>query len=55
MVLHKKIVEHITPKKELFIVLSYAGMSSLWLKTNLQKTSITTFHFLKLKLFLKRH
>ena len=48
----QKILEHAVPKKELFIVLSYLGMSSLCLRTRLKKASIATFHFVKLKLFL---
>ena len=44
----QKILEHTVPKKELFIVLPYFGMSSLCLRTHLQKASTTTFHFVKL-------
>ena len=48
----QKILEHTVPKKILFIVLPYLGMPSLCLRTRLQKASIATFHFVKLKLFL---
>ena len=48
----QKILEHIAPKKELFIILPYLGMSSLCLRTVCKKASIATFHFVKLKLFL---
>ena len=50
----QKILEHTVLKKELLIVLPYLGMSSLCLRTRLQKSinSIATFHFAKLKSFL---
>ena len=49
----QKILEHTVLKKELFIVLPYLGMSSLW-EHALQKSInlIATFHFVKLKSFL---
>ena len=46
------IIQDTVPKKELFIVLCYLGLSSFCLITRLQKQSIATFHFIKLKLFL---
>ena len=48
----QKIVEHTFSKKELFIVLPYLRMSSLYLRTCLQKELMATFHFSKLQLFL---
>ena len=47
-----KIVEQTVPKKELFIVLPYLGTFSLCFTTSLRKRIITTFDFVKLKLFL---
>ena len=44
----QKILEDTVPKKELFIVLPYLGMSSLCLRTRLLKASTATFHFVKL-------
>ena len=46
------ILEHTFSKKELFIVLPYLRMSSLYLRTCLQKELMATFHFSKLQLFL---
>ena len=41
----QKILEHTVPKKELFIVLPYLGMSSLCLRTHLQKSINSNMSF----------
>ena len=41
----QKILEHTFPKKELFIVLPYLGMSSLCLRTHLQKSINSNMSF----------
>ena len=48
----QKILEHTVPKKELFIVLPYLGMSSLCLGTRLQKSINSNISFSKFKSFL---
>ena len=50
--LAQKIVEHSVPKKKLFVVLPYLGMSFLCLKTHLQK-SINNISFCKIKTIFK--
>ena len=46
-----KVLKDTVPKKELFIMLTYLGMSSFFFfSRRLQKASIATFHFVKLKL-----
>ena len=49
----QKIVEHTVPKKELFIVLPYLGMSSLCLRTRLQKSISSNISFCKIKIIFK--
>ena len=48
----KKVVEHVVPKKEIFIVLPYLGMSFFCLRTSLQKSINSNISFVKKKLFL---
>ena len=45
-----KVLKHTVPKNELFIMLTNLGMSSFFLRRRLQKASIATFDFVKLKL-----
>ena len=56
ILLHKqlaqKIVGHSVPKKKLFVVLPYLGMSFLCLRTQLQK-SINNISFCKIKTIFK--
>ena len=52
MQLAQKVVEHTVPKKELFIVSIYLGLSSFCVRTLLKKVPTITFHFVKSKLFL---
>ena len=49
----QKIVEHTVPKKELFIVLPYLGMSSLCLRTRLEKSINSNVSFCKIKIIFK--
>ena len=49
----QKILEHTVPKKELFIVLPYLGMSSLCLRTHLQKSINSNMSFCKIKIIFK--
>ena len=49
----QKILEHTVPKKELCIVLSYLGMSSLCLRTRLQKSINSNISFCKIKVIFK--
>ena len=55
--LHKRfswiILEHHVPKKELIIVLPYLGMSSLYLRTRLQKSINRNILFYKIKIVFK--
>ena len=46
----QKILEHTVPKKELFILLPYLGMPSLYLRTRLQKTINSNISFCKIKI-----
>ena len=48
----QKILEHTVPKKELFVILPYLGMSSRCLRTRLQESINSNLDFVKLKLFL---
>ena len=48
-----KILEHTVTKKELFIVLLYLGMSSLCLRTRLQKSISSNISFCKIKIIFK--
>ena len=50
--LAQKIVEPAVLKKWFFIVLPYLGCLPFVWEHTYKKTSITTFHFVKLKLFL---
>ena len=45
----QKILKHTVPKKELFVVLPYLGMSSLCLRTKLQKSNTSNIPFRKIK------
>ena len=45
----QKIVEHTVPGKELFIVLPYLGVSSICLRTCLQKSINNNISFCKIK------
>ena len=49
----QKILEHTVPKKELCIVLPYLGISSLCLKTPLQKSINSNISFCKIKVIFK--
>ena len=49
----QKILEHNFPKKELCIVLPYLGMSSLCLRTRLQKSINSNISFCKTKVIFK--
>ena len=49
----QKILEHIVSKKELFIVLTYLGMSSLYLRTSVQKRFNSNISFCKIKIIFK--
>ena len=49
----QKILGHTVPKKELFIVLPYLGMSSLCLRTCLQKSINSNISFCKIKTIFK--
>ena len=49
----QKILEYTVPKKELFIVLPYLGMSSLCLRTRLQKSINSNISFCKIKIIFK--
>ena len=49
----QKILEHTVPKKELFIVLPYLIMSSLCLRTRLQKSINSNISFCKIKVIFK--
>ena len=49
----QKILEDTVPKKELFIVLPYLGMSSLCLRTRLQKNINSNMSFCKVKIIFK--
>ena len=49
----QKILEHTVPKKELFIVLPYLGMSSLCLRTRLQRSINSNILFRKIKIIFK--
>ena len=51
--LSEKILENAVPKEELFIVLPYLGMSSLCLRTRLQKSINSKISFCKIKIILK--
>ena len=51
--LAQKIAEHIFPRKELFIVLLYLGMSSLCLRTCLHKRINSNISFFKIKIVFK--
>ena len=46
-------LEHTVPKKELFIVLPYLGISSLCLRTRLQKSINSNISICKIKFFFK--
>ena len=46
-------LENTVPKKELFIVLPYLGMSSLGLRTRLQKSINSNISFCKIKIIFK--
>ena len=48
-----KILEHNAPKKELFIVLPYLGMSSFCLRTRLQNNIDNNISFCKIKIIFK--
>ena len=48
-----KILEHTVPKKELFIMLLYLGISSLCLRTHLQRSINSNISFCKIKIILK--
>ena len=49
----QKILEHTVPKKELFIVLRYLGMSSFCLRTRLQRSINSNILFCKTKIIFK--
>ena len=49
----QKILEHTVPQKELFIALPYLGMSSLCLRTRLQKSINSNISFCKIKIIFK--
>ena len=49
----QKILEHAVPKKELFSVLAYLGMSSLCLRTRLQGSINNNISFCKIKIIFK--
>ena len=49
----RKILEHTVPEKELCIVLPYLGMSSLCLRTRLQKSINNNISFCKIKVIFK--
>ena len=49
----QKTLEHAVPKKESFIVLPYLGMSSLCLRTLLQKGIYSNISFCKIKIIFK--
>ena len=49
----QKILDHIVPKKELFIVLPYVGMPSLCLRTCLQKSINSNILFCNTKSIFK--
>ena len=49
----QKKLEHTVPKKELFIVLSYLGMSFLCLRTHLQKSINSNISFRKIEVIFK--
>ena len=49
----QKILEHTVPKKELFIVLPYLDMSSLYLRTRLQKSINSNISFCRSKIVFK--
>ena len=49
----QKILEHTVPKKELCIVLPYLGMSSICLRTCLQKSINSNISFCKIKVIFK--
>ena len=49
----QKILEHTVPKKELFIVLPYLSMSSLCLRTRLQRCIDSNISFCKIKIIFK--
>ena len=49
----QKVLKHTVPKKELFIVLPYLGMSSLCLRTRLQKSINSNISFCKIKIIFK--
>ena len=49
----QKILEHTVPKKELFLVLPFLGMSSLCLRTRFQKSINSNISFCKIKVIFK--
>ena len=49
----QKILEHTVPKKKLFIVLPDLGMSSLCLRTGLQKSINSNISFCKIKIIFR--
>ena len=49
----QKLLERTVPKKELCIVLPYLGMSSLYLRTRLQKSINSNISFCKIKVIFK--
>ena len=49
----QKILKHTVPKKELLIVLPYLGISSLYLRTRLQKSINSKIWFCKIKIIFK--
>ena len=51
--LSQKTLEHTVPKKELFLVLTYLGMSSLCLRTRLEKSINSNISFCKIKIIFK--
>ena len=49
----QKILEHTVPKKKLFIVLPYLGISSLCLRTRLQRSISSNISFCEIKIIFK--